>query len=267
MQTETLIYIILAGIIALLLALFQYFNKKKSMSKLNMLFSFLRFITFYAVLLLIINPNFTQLSISVEKPNLVVAIDNSSSIKYLNHENEVFELIDRLKANSKLKDRFNVNIYTFGKNLKDSDSITFTENQTNIAEAFKQLTQVYNNSISPTLLITDGNQTYGNDYEMTSKNYKQAIFPVILGDTITYIDLKIQQLNVNKYAFLKNKFPVEVILVYNGNKAVRSKFQVKSGKNVIYSQSISFSKENNSKIINFTLPANQVGPPKSSSGY
>lgn len=259
MQTETLIFIILAGIIALLLALFQYYNKKKSMSKLNMLFSFLRFITFYAVLLLIINPKFTQLSISIEKPNLVVAIDNSSSIKYLNHENEVFELIDKLKANSALEDRFNVNIYTFGKNLKASDSITFSENQTNISEAFKQLSQVYNKSISPTLLITDGNQTFGNDYEIISKNYKQSIFPVILGDTITYIDLKIQQLNVNKYAFLKNKFPVEVILVYNGNKAVSSKFQVKSGKSVIYSQSLSFSKENNSKVINFTLPANQVG--------
>lgn len=259
MQTETLIYIIIAGFVALFLALYQYFNKKKSMSKLNMLFAFLRFITFYAVILLLVNPSFTQLNIYIEKPNLVVAVDNSSSIKHLNHENEVSVLIDNLKANSDLKDRFNLNIYTFGDGLKDSDSITFSENQTNISDVFKQLTQVYSNSIAPTLLITDGNQTYGNDYEMTAQNYNQPIFPLILGDTVTYTDLKIKQLNVNKYAFLNNKFPLEVILVYNGNKEVKSNFQIKQGAKVIHSQPISFSKENNSRIINFALPANKIG--------
>ena len=42
------------------------------------------------------------------------------------------------------------------------------------------------------LLITDGNQTYGNDYQYTASNYKQPIYPIILGDTITYTDLSIQ---------------------------------------------------------------------------
>ena len=37
-----------------------------------------------------------------------------------------------------------------------------------------------------------------------------SVFPVVLGDTTTVLDLKINQINVNKYAFLKNKFPVEV---------------------------------------------------------
>jgi len=84
MQTETIIYIILAGVGALLLALFQYIYKTKSMSKINMLFAFLRFITIFSVLLLLINPKFIQTTFSTEKPTLVIAVDNSSSIKHLN---------------------------------------------------------------------------------------------------------------------------------------------------------------------------------------
>ncbi|WP_298499240.1 VWA domain-containing protein [uncultured Algibacter sp.] len=259
MQTETLIYIILAGIIALGLALFQYFNKKKGLSKLYMLFSFLRFLSVFAILLLIINPSFNQIKISTDKPNLVVAIDNSSSIKHLKQDENVLRFVDNIKSNKEIQQKFNIDYYTFGERLKPSDSITFLDKQTNISEAFNQLKQIYKQTISPTILISDGNQTFGNDYQFSTSGYKQSIYPIILGDTITYTDLKIQQLNVNKYAFLKNKFPVEAILVYNGNNTVSTKFVVKNGNTIVFSKAISFSKNDNSKVVNFTLPANRVG--------
>jgi hypothetical protein len=259
MQTETLLYIILAGIVALLIALFQYYKKEKSRSKLNMLFSFLRFISIFSVLLLLINPRFDQITLSVEKPNLVVAIDNSSSIKYLNQNEQTIEFIQKLSNNSNLKDKFNLEYYTFGESLKPLDSLIFSERQTNIYDAFLQLNQVYKQSTSPTIVITDGNQTYGKDYQFITNTFNQPIYPVILGDTITHTDLKIEQLNVNKYGYLKNKFPIEAILVYNGSKNVGSKFVITKGNTTVYSQSINFSKDNNSKVINFTLPANTVG--------
>jgi len=96
MSSVTLIYIILAGILALSLALFQYFKYKKSMSKINMLFSFLRFISIFSVLLLLINPKFEQVKLSVEKPNLIIAVDNSNSILHLNQNTKVSALVDRL---------------------------------------------------------------------------------------------------------------------------------------------------------------------------
>jgi uncharacterized protein with PQ loop repeat len=259
MQTETLIYIILAGIGALLLALFQYVYKTKSMSKISMLFAFFRFISIFSILLLLINPKFTQTTFLREKPTLVVAVDNSSSIKHLNQSVNVKNLVESLIQNNDLKNKFNVDFYTFGESFKSSDSLTFTEKQSNINEAFSQLSQIYKRSNAPTILISDGNQTIGNDYEFANSVYKQPIYPVILGDTITYTDLKIQQLNVNKYAYLKNKFPVEVVAVYSGAKNIKSKFIVKKGNAVVYSQNISFTKTKNSAVVNFSLPASQVG--------
>ena len=252
MQTETLIYIILAGIIALFLALFQYFTKKRSMSKLNMLFSFLRFVTFFSVLLLLVNPKFNQVTLTTEKPNLIIAVDNSNSIVHLNQNEKVKSLVASLSNNEALKNKF-------GEHFKNSDSLTFLEKQTNINEAFNQLSQIYKQSNSPTLLISDGNQTYGNDYEFAFSKYKQAIYPIILGDTTSYTDLRIEQLNVNKYAYLKNRFPIEAILVYSGNASATSKLQVTQGNRTVYSETVSFNKTKNSRVVNFTLPASTTG--------
>ena len=259
MQTETIIYIILAGIVALFFAFFQYFNKDKSMSKLNMLFSFLRFITIFSILLLLINPKFIQVTLTTERPNLIVAVDNSNSIIQLNQDKKVRDLVEIISTNKDLKDKFNLEFYTFGNDLKNSDSITFLEKQTNVDNAFNGLSQIYKESTSPTILITDGNQTFGADYEFAYSKYKQPIYPIILGDTVTYTDLKIEQLNVNKYAYLKNRFQIEVILVYNGNANISSKLEVSRGNSTIYSETVRFTKTDNSKVINFTLPASNVG--------
>ena len=258
MQTETLLYIIIAGIAALLLALFQYVYKSKK-SKLNSVFAFLRFITIFSVLLLLINPKFEQLSVYVQKPNLVIAIDNSSSILHLKQDQNVKTFLNSISDNKDINDKFEVEIYSFGKQLNLNDSLTFSEDHTNIDKAFSELSQIYKNTTAPLILVTDGNQTFGNDYGFTSSNLNQPIYSVILGDTITYTDLKIQQLNVNKYAYLKNRFPVEVITVYNGDQNINTRFQVTSGSSVVFSKQVNFSKTETSKIINFSLPANSSG--------
>ncbi len=258
MQTETLLYIIIAGIAALFLALFQYLYKSKK-RKLNPIFSLLRFITIFSVLLLIINPKFEKVTVYNEKPNLVVVVDDSESIKHLGQDESVHQLLNSIKNNQELNNRFNLDIYSFGSEFLKMDSLSFNQSQTNYTSVFSNLEQIYKESNSPTVLITDGNQTFGRDYEFSSRQYKQPIFPVILGDTITYSDLKIQQLNVNKYAYLKNKFPVEVIAVYNGNTSETSTLTIKKGNATVYSTNLQFSKSKNSHTLNITLPSNNVG--------
>ncbi|MFV0566591.1 MAG: VWA domain-containing protein [Flavobacteriaceae bacterium] len=259
MQTTTILYIILAGVAALLLAGFQYYNNKKSRTKLNLLFLFLRFLSLFSVLLLLINPKFEQVVLSNEKPNLVVAVDNSESMAFLKQSENVTNFVNALKSNTALQNKFNLQFYTFGNSLKTTDSLTFSEKETNISRAFGQLGQVYKNTTAPTVVITDGNQTYGNDYAFGTSAYNQPIFPVIMGDTTQYSDLTIKQLNVNKYAFLKNKFPVEAILLYSGNAPVASQLTVYQGTTKVHTEAVNFTKTDNSKIIHFTLPANRVG--------
>ena len=259
MQIETILYITVAGILALLLALFQYFYKSKLLLKRKIIFSFLRFTTLFSLLLLLINPKFSQETVYSEKPNLVIAIDNSASVSHLKQGSRVKDVVKQITSNPALNSKFSINSYSFGSALTKNDTLTFTATQTNIDQALSNLSQIYKESIAPVVLLTDGNQTYGNDYQYNTANYKQPVFPLVLGDTTVHRDLKIQQLNVNKYAYLKNKFPIEAVIVYNGNTAVNSKFVVKKGNTVVYTKALKLSKTNNSSIINFTLPANTVG--------
>ncbi len=80
-----------------------------------------------------------------------------------------------------------------------------------------------------------------------------------MGDTTTFFDLKINQLNVNKYAFHKNKFPVEVFLQYAGTKAVNADFTISQGNSVIAREKVSFSPSKKTASINILLPADKVG--------
>ena len=260
MSSETLLYIILSGIIALLLALFQYLYKAKSKSRLNMFLAFLRFVSIFSILLLFVNPKLESHTIYTEKPNLNIAIDNSGSITYLNQKENALSVLNSLKSNNQLTDKFNINVYSFGNQLNPIDSLGFNEQQTNLDKVFGELNQVYKQTVSPTILISDGNQTIGSDYYFAASKYKQPIYSVILGDSTVYADVKIQQLNVNKYAYLKNKFPVEAILVYQGEEeSIQTEFNISIGNTVVYKENVSFSKDNNSRIINLYLPTNQVG--------
>lgn len=254
----TVLYIIIAAITALFLALFQYIYKSKK-RKLNKVFAFLRFLSVFGILLLIINPKIEQKSVFNVKPSLAIVVDNSESVSYLEQDENASRTLKQLQENTELQEHFDIEVYTIGEELISGDSLNFASSQTNISKGFQTLNQIYKDKVAPTILLTDGNQTYGADYEYTTKKYSQAVYPIILGDTTTYSDLRIQQLNVNKYAYLKNKFPVEIIVVYDGKRTINSNLKITRGNQTVYNQTLEFSAENNSQTIILSLPANTVG--------
>ena len=258
MSTETLIYIIIAGIAALLIALFHYIYKSKQ-TKLNNVFTFLRFITVFLILLLLINPKFEKSTVYIEKPRLAIALDNSESILHLKQQANLKSVLNSLEENNLLNQKFDIDYFSFGNSVNSLDSLFFREKQTNIASVFNNFNQIYKNKTAPTIIITDGNQTFGTDYEFTAKKFKQSIYPIILGDTIIHSDLRLQQLNVNKYVFLKNKFTVEMLVVYSGNTSVKSRVQIASRNSVLFSKALEFSKSNNSHSVTAIIDTKRVG--------
>lgn len=254
----SVIYIIIAGIVALLAAIFQY-GKAKGKSKENLLFAFLRFVSVFAILLLLINPEFKKVSVYREKPSLAIITDNSSSIAHLNAKKNVRDVIAALESNGQLAERFSIDHYTFGQTLENDRSVTFEEHQTDLNAALSSVKEIYRGKQATAILITDGNQTYGEDYTYTSLNYPFPVFPVAVGDTTTYDDLKIHRLNVNRYAYFKNKFPVEIILNYDGKTPVNSNFRIVSGNRTLFQKKVRFSPEKKSEVIRAHLEADTRG--------
>ena len=258
MTTNTILLLVLSVIIAAGLSFYQYLYKVKNQSKLYWFLTFLRFISWTMVFILLINPIISIKKNITTKTPLPIIVDNSKSIFELKATNEASELYKKIYENSAIKDKYDVQLFSFDEELKPFSQLNFKGTQSNIDGVAKYCKQLYRNTAHPIVLFTDGNQTMGNDY-VFSFNENTIVFPVVLGDTTSVVDLKINQINANKYAFLKNKFPVEVVLQYNGNQSITSKFSIKRDNQTLFKQNISFSNDKKSQTISLLLDANSIG--------
>lgn len=258
MTTNTFLLVLLSLILAGVLSFYQYFYKAKNKSKVTLFLALLRFISIFGILLLLINPIISSKTFETIKTPLPIIVDNSSSIVDLKANTVAVELYKKLSENKDLQDKFNVQTYSFDTDFESATTFNFKGTQTNLDAVARSLKSIHKNTAYPTVLITDGNQTEGNDY-VYSFDSTNKVYPLIVGDTTTFLDLKVNELNVNKYAFYKNKFPVEVFLQYSGTKNTNANFSISQGNSVLTKQTISFSPSKKSTIVNVLLPADKVG--------
>ncbi|MGG8494798.1 VWA domain-containing protein [Tenacibaculum sp. TC6] len=257
MQTLTLVYIILVLLLSIVIAFFQYFFKEKKQPKITVLLFALKTLSLFLIGLLLINPKIDIVQTENVKPTLALLVDNSLSTRYFKEEKDVTAIYTALKNNEQLNSKFSIQPFSFGNAIQIADSLTFNEGETDIYKAITSVNELYGKEKLATLLITDGNQTTGNDYEFVTSKHK--IYPVIIGDTTQYQDLQITQLNVNKYSYIKNKFPVEALLLYEGKEEVTATFTLTHKGKKVYSESLKFSPENPAKTVTVNLTSEEKG--------
>ncbi len=258
MDNKTILSLIIIVVIALSIALFQY-RYKTPKHRLNWLFTALRFVTVFSVLLLLLNPKFNATTYFNEKPHLVLAVDNSASISFLEENKNAIKAYQNLISNNEIQQRFNVDVFKFGKEFGTLDSLQFKDKSTNISNVLKRYKELYRDKTAPLVLFTDGNQTLGKDYQYETLSIQDPIFPIVIGDTTKYSDLSISRVNVNRYAYLKNKFPIEIFTNYSGETSVKSILKIISGNSVLFSKQLEFSPKKKTQIVNTAIEANRIG--------
>ena len=258
MTSNTILLLILSVIIAVGLSFYQYIYKVKNQSKVYWFLAFLRFLSLLSIFVLLINPIISRKITEIKKTPLPIVVDNSKSIAELKATKEANELYQKIAKNKDITEKYDVQLFSFDEDFKSLEQLDFKGTQSHIDGVAKNLKQLFRNTNYPVVLFTDGNQTMGNDY-LFSFQENTSVFPVVLGDTTTVFDLKINQINVNKYAFLKNKFPVEVFLQYNGNQTISTTFAIQKGNQTIHKQNITFSKDKKAQSISVLLNADKVG--------
>lgn len=258
MTRTTILLLILSVFIAGLLSFYQYVFKVKKKSNLIYFLAFLRGMSWVTLFWLLINPVVSRKINEIQKTPLPVVFDNSKSISELKATSSAEDIYQKIKANTTLADKYDVQFYSFDATFEALKQLDFKGKLSDIDGVAINLKQLYRNKVHPVVLITDGNQTLGNDYVFSFKE-NATVYPIVLGDTTTVIDLKINQINVNKYAFYKNKFPVEVLLLYNGDQNISSSFTMEKGNQLVYKQQLQFSKSKTSQTISFLLDANSIG--------
>jgi hypothetical protein len=257
LEKYSAIWFFIAFVLSGSLGYYQYYYRVKKLTKFSFLLVIIRSLVFFLLMLVLLNPSITKESIINQKAKLSVLVDNSSSITFFKKDSLVHAILQNFKTHKKLNKRFDINYYSFGNLFQQSDSFSFDENQTDISMPLERISKIQKNASNAIVLLSDGNQTIGNDYQYTS--IKDPVFPVVIGDTTKYQDVKIAQINVNRYSFINNQFPVESILQYEGTQTIKLRYSLENNGKIIFSERINFSEKNNSHILKTFIKASKEG--------
>ena len=261
MPIPTILYLTLAAILALGFVFFTYFFRNKNRGRHTYFLGVVRFISIFTLLVLLVNPQIRHVELETVRPELVLLVDGTESIENLEQRDSLKSRVEKIKENETLNSRFEISEYYFGADvsLSNNESLAIDRNKTDIQNAITQINKLYKDKPTALVVFSDGNSTYGQDYEFSKLNENISLNTVVVGDTASAFDLSVNALNANKYAFLNNQFPVEVILNYSGDEAVNAIFQLKEGNSTIYRKTLSFDKVNSSAIVTTTVKAEQLG--------
>ncbi|AEM72131.1 hypothetical protein Murru_3110 [Allomuricauda ruestringensis DSM 13258] len=259
MDLRTVLLIVLAVAAALAIVFFQYFYKNPRKGSLKIILAALRFVTLFCGLLLLINPKFVNKDYFLEKANLILLVDNSTSMEDASTTSEISQAIAQIKADDDLNERFTIHQYGFGNTIAVTDSVSFNQGNTDVSNALSTLNDVFVNGTNALVMFSDGNQTLGRDYEYISLNKNSTINPVVVGDTAQYEDISVGLINVNKYAFLRNSFPIETSVRYQGSRPVSSTVTIFINGNRVHQERVSLNSTKNSQTLNTLVEAQSVG--------
>lgn len=252
-----LIFLLLALVFSVLVAYYQYIYKISLIRKITYLLFALKACVIFFILILIYNPTLDKTIITNKKPTLNILVDNSQSISFLKENDNIKRTVAKIVEDEDLSKKFTVDILPFDANVKVGNNIDFKGNQSNIFNALETINKNLENEYYATILLSDGNQTIGSDYQFF--NTKNPLYPVIFGDTLTYSDVSISAININKYNYLNNDFPVEVFLNYSGFKNESLLFTISKSGKIIYRKNVILSKEKRSEIVSLNLKSEAKG--------
>lgn len=248
-------------------ALLYYFPKKKLFTKRqNIILFSLRFLSVFLILSLIIFPIINNRTQRIEKPIIVFAQDNSSSILKTKdsiyykekYKKEVEKIIRELDKD------YDIRLIGFGDKTKEIKSlykeIIYNDYATDISNLFNDIEEkYYNSNLSGVVLLSDGIINKGGNSTHFSKESSYPIYTIALGDTTQRKDLMISNLRYNKFAFSGNQFPLEIIINAYKSKNNSSRVSILSQGKTIFQERFNIDEDNYSKTFTHLLQSTTPG--------
>lgn len=253
-------FLVLCLILASFYAWLMYQKKGPwSIRTKQILFAF-RWLTAFTLALLLLSPLLRQIQNEYEKPNIVFAIDNSSSINQIHSAQKLDELTSGL---SELKENlssqgFEIQILTLGGKIEEFDSLQFDYQTTPLSELFKNLQiQYQGTNVQSVVLVSDG--IYNSGLSPSFRPNPFSTHTLALGDTLPRRDVILGKLNYNKLSYQGNQFPLIAELSHHGfsSQSVNIKLE-KSGK-TIAETSRTLGAESALIEVRFEVDANETG--------
>ena len=240
---------------------FVLYQKNANWSKTqNLLMSTFRFLSVSLLCLLLLNFLIRQITQTVQKKTVVLAIDNSQSMNVSGQKilSDLAVNLNKLKEDLVEKE-YNVAFSSLNEETNQNlEGLKFDKKTTNLSSLLSGVKNAYEGeNLTDVVLITDGIANQG--ISPASENFNFVVHTVGLGDTIPKKDLAVKSVYANKVAYLGNKFPVQADVSAFGFSGKSANVYLKQGGKILDKQNIVFKQNDEVKTVSFNTTATQIG--------
>ncbi|MEN8121132.1 MAG: hypothetical protein ABFS35_12325 [Bacteroidota bacterium] len=222
-----------------------------------------RFLSVFFISLFLLSIVLRYVRLKIEKPIIIVAHDNSESIKLVLDNKKIEEDGYKYKFDDfikKISNEYHVKILSFGDKLGDSIPYSFDEKETNFTDLFKNIEQQYiNYNVGALLIASDGIYNQGINPIHLAKKLPYPIYTIALGDSSQKKDIFLRDVLNNSIAFLGDEFPLEIHLSAFGFKDDKINLRISNSGKTIIEQKINITGTDFFKKLHFDLKAEQKG--------
>jgi hypothetical protein len=222
----------------------------------------MRGVVVFLIVVLLIGLLIKSTSSRTEKPIIVLAQDNSSSIPLNSdsafYRNDYQSLLDEFRT--ELSGDFEVNSYVFGNETRESEQADFSEGRTDFSQLFEELDNVYaNRNVGAVILASDGLYNRGRDPIYSPLHLDAPLYSIALGDTSVKRDVILKKVDHNRYAYLGNEFPVELTIEVEKFQGKSVTVQLSGEKGILWEENVNINGSSFRKVLSAKLKAETPG--------
>lgn len=250
-------------LVSLALSAFLYYRKQRAFPDwLSILLFSLRFLVFFLLGILLLNPFFFHQEKLSQKPVLVVAIDESESM--LNHTDSIDlrENIQKIQneIQNELSAFYEIDFLAFDHTVIETPTYQFNGKRSDLGKLLNYVeNKYYMLPVGGLLMLTDGVYNQGINPLHEAENNTTSIYPIVFGDTNQYSDAAIKNIFHNKVVRQDASFSLEVVVQANALQNEKIQLQVLKGEKVLQEKEILIETDNQSVAVDFDLKARGKG--------
>lgn len=238
-------------------AFFLYQPKPVWSKLLNTGLAILRGALVSIIAFLLLNPLLRSIQTLVDKPKVVIAIDNSESMA--NDGPKTLAALTDLRE-AVADEGIEVAVQTLNsENFQDELSkLKFDRTTTNLSGLLNNAKSNYEGrNLTDVVLLTDGISNQG--LAPTYGNYPFRIHSIGVGDTLAKRDVSIKAVSANKIAYLGNQFPIQADIVASGYQGQTATVSLRQNGSTISTQRVAFGQKEDFKQVTFQTSSTQKG--------
>jgi hypothetical protein len=239
-----------------------YSSNQNLSKKTRNLLAALRAFAIAILVFLLFAPLVRRVTHTLEKPIIIIANDNSISVKNIvpanfnakKYQQDLKQLADQLS------EKYEVKTYSFGDTINDGLTFSGTHQVTNATALVDKLNdELLNRNVGAVIMATDGIFNRGGNPLYELNKIKAPVYTVALGDTIPKRDVLIANVNYNNIVYLDNDFTLDVQVQAFESKGEQVKLSVFESGKKLNEQNVQITNNSFAKDIQIKLKANKIG--------